>query len=409
MIEHDDAQRLRIQRCIEAVRRLRAGHYDIVLPETTADPIDDLGRELVALAGTLDRRHREFAQLQGLSERVGEGVFLAEVLQSIFEGFRDLIPFNRLGCALIERDSRTVVARWARSDAEQLEIYAGYSQPLAGSSLEEILASGEPRILNDLEAYLAEHPESDSTRRIVAEGIRSSLTCPLVAHGTPVGFLFFSSRERHAYDALHPETFLRIARQLSLVIEKSLLYEEVFTLNQRLLGIQRDLEHQAQHDTLTGLPNRRALQSRLEDEIARATRSRSPVGLLLVDVDRFKQVNEAHGHQAGDAVLQAVAARLQRGMRSFECLGRWDGEEFMLVLHDADQEATLSAAERMRASIADERFVHEGTHIPLTVSIGATAGIPDHPAWVELLVHAAATARSRATPAGPNWVLYTPS
>jgi adenylate cyclase len=114
-----------------------------------------------------------------------------------------------------------------RSKLPGVEIPVGYSARLEGSSLQAVLESGRPRILNDLEAYLREHPDSENTRLIVAEGMRSSLTCPLIAMGKPVGFLFFSSTTPHTYGDVHVELYLRIAEHLSVIIEKSRLYRQV--------------------------------------------------------------------------------------------------------------------------------------------------------------------------------------
>jgi diguanylate cyclase (GGDEF)-like protein len=342
------------------------------------------------------------AALARLAERIGEGAFLKDLLQGVYDGFRDLIPYTRIGCALIDRDRKTVVARWARSDAERLEIYAGYSQPLAGSSLERILQTGEPRIINDLEAYLAAHPDSDATRRIVAEGIRSSFTCPLVAHGLPVGFLFFSSDRKDTYRDAHHDVFRRIARQLSLVVEKSLLYEELFAVNQKLQQAEQKLAYQSLHDDLTGLPNRRSLRERLETEVARAARHRTTVGLVMLDLDRFHEVNDAFGHAVGDALIGAVAEALRGSVRSFECLGRWGGEEFMLILHDTSEQGVTAAAERLRRAVETLEYSSGGRHVKVTASTGATAAIPDHPAWSDILAHAADTALHAAKSAGRN-------
>src|SRR5690606_29972423 len=120
-----------------------------------------------------------------------------------------LIPYNRIGFALIEDDGQTVRACWARSDQPAVQLGQGYSAPLASSSLEAIMTSGQPRILNDLESYLGAKPGSEATRMIVGEGLRASLTCPLIANGAPVGFIFFSSIRPHIYEEAHVELFQR--------------------------------------------------------------------------------------------------------------------------------------------------------------------------------------------------------
>ena len=166
-------------------------------------------------------------RLAKFTGKVDSTVVLEDVLEQMFETFQTLLPYDRIGYALVENDGRTARSIWARSKLARVEIPVGYSAHLEGSSLQAILRSSRPRILNDLEAYLREHPDSENTRLIVAEGMRSSLTCPLIAMGKPVGFLFFSSTTPHTYDDVHVELYLRVAEHLSLIIEKNRLFRQV--------------------------------------------------------------------------------------------------------------------------------------------------------------------------------------
>jgi signal transduction histidine kinase len=185
----------------------------------------------------------QLAQMQALArviERVNAGLTLEEVLNYLYDSFRPLIPYDRIGFALLEDEGRVLRAHWARTEAPKLRIYVGYAAPMTGSSLQNIIETRQPRILNDLTAYLADHPASESTRLAVAEGIRSSLTCPLIALGRPLGFLFFSSMHPDTYAGVHVEVFQAIAGQLGLIVEKGRLYEQLVQLNQeknRFLGI----------------------------------------------------------------------------------------------------------------------------------------------------------------------------
>jgi len=393
---------------------MQTGRFDLQLPPDREDALGELGRELDLLAGSLEQRFREMARLQELSEKVGAGFFLPEILDAVYEGFRGLIPYDRIGCALVDRDGSpdewTVTAKWARAEYEAVEIDRGYSQPLTGSNLAKILETGLPRIINDLEAYLAQKPDSDATRRILDEGIRSSLTCPLLAHGLPVGFLFFSSREKDTYRDIHPDTFLRIAHELSLVVEKSLIMEDLFTLTRQLRKAQKRLEHQVTHDPLTGIMNRGGIQSRLDQEVARARRNGTRVGVILLDIDHFKQVNDRYGHPAGDRVLTEVAQALESSMRTFEAVGRWGGEEFLMIPTGVDQKGMCAAANRLRLEVEELAVHHEGVELRVTISAGGSSMAPsgNDTANALALVRAADEALYRAKEAGRNQVAYSP-
>ncbi len=211
---------------IRAVEQLQQGDYDITLTPAPTGEMSRLGAALQRLACMLEERHRELEKLDHITANINAGLLLEDILDSVYEDFRGLIPYNRIGLSLIEEDG-TVQSCWARTDQPVIKLGNDYTAPLEGSSLKRIIETGTPRILNDLETYLKEHPDSESTRLIVAEGIRSSLTCPLVTNGEPVGFIFFSSVEPHTYTEAHVESFRRIAGQLSVIVEKGRLASEL--------------------------------------------------------------------------------------------------------------------------------------------------------------------------------------
>ncbi len=178
--------------------------------------------------------------LYNITKKINEGITLEDVLNFIFDTFNAVIPYDRIGVAFIEKDGKNVVAHWAKTKAKNIILENGYSAPLKGSTLENILKLKKPRILNDLPAYLHANPNSESTKKIIAEGMISSLTCPLIIEGKYIGFIFFSSMYPNTYKNLHSDFFQQIAGQLSVIIEKGRLYDRIMDLNElktKFLGI----------------------------------------------------------------------------------------------------------------------------------------------------------------------------
>ncbi len=253
-----------------------------------------------------------------VTEDINAGLVLDEVLGHVFESFRPIIPYSRIGFSLLEDEGKTVRARWARSDASTLRISAGYQAPLKGSSLERIIETGRPRILNDLEAYLEEHPLSDSTRKLVEEGMRSSLTCPLVAMGKPTGFMFFTSMEPGAYRDTHVEIFLQIAGQLAVIVEKGRLYQQLIELNElknKFLGI-------AAHDLRNPITVIKGFLAILLDgllgEISLGKTGHAENGWSLRDHARFDQRSARRQRdRSGKLVLECEDVDLEKYLK--EC------------------------------------------------------------------------------------------
>ncbi|MFA4964335.1 MAG: GAF domain-containing sensor histidine kinase [Thermoleophilia bacterium] len=169
--------------------------------------------------------------LRQVNQKVAARPSLRAIVDYLFERTQALIPCDRLGLAFVDEAGVRVTSYYNRASYEHLLIDKDYSEALNGSSLEAVLETGQPRIIDDLEAYLVEHPRSRSTRLLVKEGVRSSLTCPLSVEGRIVGFVFRSSRQAHTYRTRHIELQMAITERLSQAVEKAWRIEQLEEAN----------------------------------------------------------------------------------------------------------------------------------------------------------------------------------
>ncbi|OGQ92727.1 MAG: hypothetical protein A2284_04440 [Deltaproteobacteria bacterium RIFOXYA12_FULL_61_11] len=135
-------------------------------------------------------------------------------------------------------------------------------------------------------------------------------------------------------------------------------------------NFQRQLYENATRDFLTQINNKRFFMERLDSEMTFATRHGSIFSLLMMDVDHFKKVNDTHGHPAGDYVLKTLAAGIKKIIRQEDCFARYGGEEFVMLLRGIEETKAHQFSDRVRRAIEGHSFVHEGTSIPVTISIG---------------------------------------
>jgi diguanylate cyclase (GGDEF)-like protein len=145
----------------------------------------------------------------------------------------------------------------------------------------------------------------------------------------------------------------------------------ILTLQDDQIQAHLQLHFQATHDALTGVWNRAEILETLRRELERAARSKAATGLLMLDIDHFKNINDTYGHLTGDAVLKEVTQRIIRAVRGYDSVGRYGGEEFVIVLPGCDREQIEHGAERIRAAVDNGPIVVNDSKVSVTVSIGA--------------------------------------
>lgn len=201
---------------------------------------------------------------------------------------------------------------------------------------------------------------------------------------------------------------LRIARErlglAALVVLLSFLCSSARLLvtQHRLLHAKEALRREASRDGLTGLWNRKAIMDILERELLRAERDRQPIGLIMIDVDHFKKINDSRGHVAGDSVLRIIASGIAAMVRPYDSVGRYGGEEFLIVAPGCGDAETWELAERVRAHIAGCSINVGGSNVQVTLSLGVATGEIAHD--LEKLLHVADAALYQAKNSGRNRV-----
>lgn len=179
--------------------------------------------------------------------------------------------------------------------------------------------------------------------------------------------------------------------------------QRLLDLQSSLLETQAVLAYQATHDALTGILNRRAILDRLTHELARALRQGGRLSVGICDIDHFKKLNDRFGHGAGDEVLVAFAHCLQANLREYDCVGRYGGEEFLVIATSLSGQSDEELYERLRQQAAAAEIKTRAGNVSITVSIGTAAGTGQ--SSVDALLAAAAAALYLAKTAGGNTVI----
>lgn len=178
--------------------------------------------------------------------------------------------------------------------------------------------------------------------------------------------------------------------------------QRILDLQDKLIAAGDELRFRATHDSLTGLGTRGVVLESLNREYSRQQREGGSFGLILLDIDHFKAVNDNYGHLCGDSVLREIASAIRDSLRPYDTVGRYGGEEFLMVIPKADARSALRIAERIRKAVQSRVVAAEGAEVRVTASLGVAASTEENLVSPQALLHSADEALYRAKNNGRN-------
>jgi diguanylate cyclase (GGDEF)-like protein len=361
-----------MQAFLDAARRLGSGDFKATVPINGRDEFAALGDEFNKMSRQLETR---------LDELRLERERLREAMARIGETFASKLDRDRLLTIVVRTAVDGVSADGGRASLRR-----------AGSELlEQVAAAGS---YDGVQAAIraAEHEVVESAHpvELMLDGV-TALAHPIRERegAGPVAGVVSVARDGKRFTSAERELFHYLAGQAAVSIDNVDMHETI--------------ERQAVTDELTGLSNRRRFEEALESEVERFRRFGQPVGLVMLDIDNFKSVNDTHGHQQGDVVLQEVARVLRETSREVDEPARYGGEELAVVLPGTDLEGAVNLAERVRHGIEQIEISASGNGhaVRITASLGV-ATLPGAGYDARSLVEAADDALYRAKRLGKN-------
>lgn len=326
----------------------------------------------------LERRNQEMNQLGDMSEFLQACISLEEAYAALGDLLQPLFP-GCSGAIFAMSESRNLVeavASWGNSPSSQLLFAPDNCWALRRGRIHRVEA---PQL-----GLFCQHVSQKHKPAV-------SVCLPTIAQGETLGLLYLSSSDPEKLTETKQQLAHTVAEHIALAIAN--------------LKLRESLHHQSIRDPLTGLFNRRYLEESLERELRRADRNNHSVGIMMIDVDRFKNFNDTYGHKAGDAVLRELGVFLTNNIRGGDIACRYGGEELTLILPEANLQQTRERAEEIRQGIKHLKIDLDSQSLGvITVSIGV-ASFPEHGSTSTDTIQAADRALYRAKKSGRDRVV----
>ena len=324
-------------------------------------------------------RHAYLRAFDGV-RKLNSSLGLESAFSAAAEAIRSVVPADFLAISLADADQHQI----AYVEGEQSELLAEQAFPVDQGVVGQVLKYA--RTLPEDANYRGTSPVF-SDAHLFAD-YRSLMIVPLCQEeGTAIGALIVAARPGGAFSRTCREMLELLAIQIAIKIDLANSHEKI--------------NRMATVDTLTGIANRRAYQRGFEAMLDRAKRRSGALYLVLCDIDYFKRINDGFGHPAGDEVLRQVAKLFDKVVRSVDLAARTGGEEFAILLEDADENGAWKVAERLRSLVADLDIIFHGQLVVVTISLGIAA-YPQDANSMDKLVSYADRALYHAKESGRN-------
>jgi len=355
-----------------ALAAMRLGTHEFLQKPVGGAPL------LAAINSALERRRtlQELVSLRQLAEVFNSLHNLEKTYTHLRKSIAELFQAQACSFALLDAVQGEIVAQTPQYGGKS-EIVPRHRFRLADSRVSKImLETGEVFLSNDV-------PQDPLFSSIADQGLQNLLAVPMRAPAGPVGFIYVVNRPG-GFSQLEAELLMMIGEQVALAVQIAHNFEVTYL--------------EAITDPLTELYNRRFFDARLKQEVERARRASRPIALLFLDIDRFKQINDQYGHQVGNLVLTQVARVIRQSCRSADVAARWGGDEFTMLLTEANPSSLEMVACRIRDGILQTNWDPVGS---VTVTMGIAIW-PEDADTLEGLLHAADAAMYTAKKQGRN-------
>lgn len=351
--------------------------------------------ELKEKTEALEEANRRLLAIAETGRRLTASLDLETVIDTLYEVLKGHVPFDLFGLALYDEaerslDYRAYIFKGKRRQRPRVKLDPKRSLAYA------CIRDRSPIFLSDIESEAGKYIEGRPMSSIPDSSPAGSLVfSPLIIDERPIGVLTVQCDERGALNERHLSLVSSLSPYTAIAIENGLIHDRLEELNRAVTGEKEALEkaavtitHLANHDTLTGLPNRRLLFELLQKTFDIASRNGTRVGVLYIDLDDFKPINDRLGHFAGDRALVAMAERLRSLLRASDTVARVGGDEFVAVLTNVRDRDAIEQAARKIIEECDLPVPIDGNECRMGLSMGI-AIFPDDGTTIDKLVSAA--------------------
>jgi diguanylate cyclase (GGDEF)-like protein/putative nucleotidyltransferase with HDIG domain len=311
--------------------------------------------------------HKEIYALYEIAQSMGTSLGVTDTMALISSKLKKIVPWSGCSLFLLQPDGLTLKCRFVSGPGTEalLNTTLAIGQGLAGWAARNrrTLLNADPRLTFEALGIETDH------------GLHSAMVTPLTVNETFIGCLTLFHTQSNRYTEDHRRLLERVAEQAGPVIHNSIVFEQT--------------QEDSLTDPLTSLPNRRSMFAHLARELVRAERLGRELGLIVMDIDEFKAINDTYGHHVGDRALRQVAETLQNTLRSYDLCVRYAGDEFIIVLAECTHEAIEAKRHELQERVGQIQIeVRAGKTLRLAASAGAAVFPHDGTSYEALLAEA---------------------